>query len=396
MFEVIRDALRARGIDIASAATLALWSIGSLLALLLASSDWQVFAVPLAGALLLQTVPWVRRHREAFAIVTLGAVVALVTLESGIRLRSFGPDALARPADYGPYSGISAIVRPLDDPALGFGLVPGFRGRYQGRELAINAQGFRGEDFRESRDAGTLRVLAFGSSITMGAGVDIADAYPGATARALTSKGLPAEAYDFGVPAYTTPQMLDLAMRAGPRYHPDAVILELTSNGLREGARARDAAIAAARSDSRDVSSVERFSFAATAIYPPADLRARLKQILIRSPAPQADDDVLPEVERRLGDLVALGRREGFAVYVVLIRPMIDFERDDLDRDMREALRGRIASTGAILVDTYPLFRAGDLADDFIIFPGDLHPNARAHARIAEALAEEIATRTKR
>ena len=72
-----------------------------------------------------------------------------------------------------------------------------------------------------------------------------------------------------------------------------------------------------------------------------------------------------------------------------------DFDRVDADRQLRDTARQSIEPTGAVVVDTYPLFGPGDLADDFIIFPGDLHPNARAHDRIGTLLASEIAARAK-
>ncbi len=191
------------------------------------------------------------------------------------------------------------------------------------------------------------------------------------------------------MPGYTPSNIFDLAERMTPIYRPDAVVVEIPPMQLRDGgSSSADSDVVEA--EAMPVSTVERYSFAATALYPPFGLRNAIRRVVEHGPSAAA---ITSYIESRVTELAALGRTNGFRLYVLAIRPMADFDRPDRDGPDRERIAAVCRAAGATFVDTYPLFQPGEFPDDFFIFPGDPHPNAVAHMRFAQALADMIARR---
>lgn len=106
---------------------------------------------------------------------------ALVSLVVGVSTLWIADRAIG--AVYGP------VVKPVNALGLTTGLNevgthlrPGFQGRYQNAEfaidIAINSSGLRGPEIGTPKAPGTYRVLALGDSFTFGQGVQFADAWP--------------------------------------------------------------------------------------------------------------------------------------------------------------------------------------------------------------------------
>ena len=395
---LLRDALRVDGRALAASAACAVWSCATLSAFLLARHDWLIVAVPAAGAAVLYALRFARQQRAMFGIVACGLTGGLLALEIGLRLSLFGADALVHPSHYGAYSALleTGVVSPVDDPRLGFGLTPGYEGHVMGKPFRTSAQGFRTKAFQPQPEPGTVRVLVFGASIAMGAGVSEDETYTAVLGRRLTANlGHPVEALDLGVPAYSVPKTFYLAERMAQSLRPRVVVIELPPGAL--FARRDEAEPEVGRRAPLPVSTIERYSFAASALYPPANLRERLARLPARftsSGRARGADAVstssTPPLEHYLERLTNLGRVHGFAVVVLLVRPMAGFAEPNLEAPARQRLQTICREQGATLVDTFPLFHPGELADDFIIFPGDLHPDAAAHARFASALADAV------
>ena len=377
------------------------WAAASLATFLLARHDSLVIAAPTLGLALVIAWPWGRAYWKSLLILACGLAGGLCVLEGAIRLSHFGPDALTHPTRYGPYSALieSGALRADDDPQLLFGLRPGYQNWFMGYPLRVNSEGFRGNEVPLSRTPGVARILACGTSITMGAGVGEDDSYITVLGRALTkTAGRPVEAWNLGVGAYAASQVLRRAATAAVRYQPDVIIVELSAQALTSLAPspASNPVLAPVPRHS----TVERYSFAASALYPPASLRAKLTTLTSRlssgatTPAADAAQRRAPEtVATQLGELAALGRTHGFSVIVLLMRPMTNFSTPDLDKPARATIEALGRTLGIDVLDTYPLFSADERPDQFIVFPGDLHPNRAAHARMATALEQPVLAR---
>lgn len=372
------------------AGAVALWAGGSLFLFLLGVPDLLLLLIPVTALGIVATWPSIAL-RGSFLISAVGLVGGVVITEVAIRLVVFGPDAIIRFTEYGPRTILdSRHFELIDDPELVFRMRPGFRGRYMGRDLIVNSAGLRGPELDVSA-AGVLRVASFGTSITWGAGVDHESAYPAEVARMLRARGIPAEGINAGVPAYSTSQIFTLAERFYRNYAPDVIVVEVHPSALSAPVEFDPRVRQLVTTRAQDPSFVERYSFAAAGLYPATGLRARLSGILpaARAHVVSGDASSAQYIASRIRQLVDLTSTSGTKVIVLFVPPMTSFglESDGVER-AKVAAAAR--ASGALVVDGYPLFSRNEFPDRFIVFPGDLHPNGRAHARLASALATTI------
>lgn len=386
---MLRNVVTVHGRGLTMTALLIAWAVLALVTLFVAPNDLVILALPGTAAAALWAWPFARAFRGALLVTVVGVVGGITFLEVGIRWSSFGWDAIRHPARYGFES---PPMRSLDASRTCYTFEPGFAGFLRGRPIRVNRLGYRGPEIEEAHP-GVLRVMSFGSSITLGEGVTEAEAYPQAVARELFARtGRLAEGVNMGLPAYGLTQALRTAVKTIPRYAPDVVVVELrTAAGTIVGGGGP-----LPERLERSASVVRRLSFAANAL----DIIPRLFQAvgdrLVRaglgtaraSPAgPEASpisalDRGVEEVRRVAGPRVRL--------VLLVVRPMADFAGEQLAPDTRARLGALSRRTGALVVDTHELFDASELPDDFIVFPGDLHPNGLAHARFAAAIARAV------
>jgi hypothetical protein len=234
--------------------------------------------------------------------------------------------------------------------------------------------------------------MVFGTSISLGAGVDEQDTYAAVLGRLLRSTlNEKVEIQNASLPAYPTGSRFNLAQKLTHRYRPDAVVMEIRGGSFYDAGVGADLSnIGLAGATPLPVSRVERYSFAATALYPPMSLRQRMAGLLQRNPRIAAAPQSTGLLESRIKELAALGQTEGFRLHLLFLRPMHSFDSPALDQQPREQLRAFAEELGIGVIDTYPLFDPGEFPDAYQVFPGDNHPNAPAHARFATAAAKVI------
>jgi hypothetical protein len=101
-------------------------------------------------------------------------------------------------------------------------------------------------------------------------------------------------------------------------------------------------------------------------------------------------EEVGEERTHRLFDeLHAIGERAGVPILIAHLRT-VRRANEPSDEGSPAQLRRLAAQAGLAFVDTGPAFPPGTNALDAVIFPGDNHPNAAAHACYARAIAEAI------
>jgi hypothetical protein len=106
-------------------------------------------------------------------------------------------------------------------------------------DVSINAQGFRGRDFRPQKEPGVLRVVALGSSSTFGFTNRDDETYPVQLERLLGERcpSQRVEVLNLGIPPLESDQILSLFLAEGLPLEPDIVTFYEGNNdaaGLRE------------------------------------------------------------------------------------------------------------------------------------------------------------------
>jgi lysophospholipase L1-like esterase len=138
-------------------------------------------------------------------------------------------ELLVRLAGMAPPSRPALLVRSVDidiefpfmraDSELFWAPRPGFRGKFQGRPVAINALGLRGPEVLVPKPSGRRRIACFGDSITFGYGVGDDETYAFLLGQRLAPDGV--DVVNAGVTGYTSHQVVRLLRRVGPALQLD-------------------------------------------------------------------------------------------------------------------------------------------------------------------------------
>jgi hypothetical protein len=174
--------------------------------------------------------------RLLFAVVMVLFVAAFLFAFCEIVIRARQPP-LAQPRGRDQIS--SEITY---DPTLGWKAIPGFRGEVakDGVEIAINADGFRDDDWdrkvQESVQRDLPRILFIGDSLTYGSRIPKTHRVSEQLAAELTRRGRTAIVFNAGVPAYGTGQEFRALEELLPRLKPDVVFVWYSTNDVGDSA----------------------------------------------------------------------------------------------------------------------------------------------------------------
>ncbi len=118
------------------------------------------------------------------------------------------------------------------DHEVNYLLEPNQTAYTQDKEVRINSNGCRGDEYPAEPAPGVERILAMGDSQTFGNGLDLAETWPGSLEATLNERGgdVRFEVINAGVPATDTWQHRILLERLLPLYHPSRVILAFYVN----------------------------------------------------------------------------------------------------------------------------------------------------------------------
>jgi len=339
--------------------------------------------------------------------VTRGLGLALVTLAISLA----GLELALRALELRPVSWPEELGRPhlrSAEGPLGWELVPGGlqRLRYPAwaggaeREVRahVNAHGWRGAEPVRERPA--LRIACAGDSFTYGSGVQDGETLPAQLAAALRADGVRGvEVLNWGVEGYDTTQEVAQLERRLPRWRPDLVVLTYFLNDANHpdaprvpppprlqrlllSACATDAS--AALSDLRERSWVARWA-CLELTFALLDGRQALMEDALYDGANPGWDAVRAGL-RRARDLT----RANECALLVALYPRLTRRGAGLVGD---AAYARVAdfcrAEGIDVVDLSPAF-AGRRVEDLHVHPLDPHPDARAHALAARALADRL------
>lgn len=356
-----------------------------------------------------------------------------IALAAGsLALALLGTEVALRLAGYAPLEQALAsrvrLVRPSTFPGRGYELVPGASGSGWGTTVAVNTLGFRGPEPGPETPA-SVRIVALGDSVTFGNDLAWEDAWPSALQHRLRVPGRGIEVLNLGLGGYDTQQEVATLEDLGLALRPSVVILGYCVNDVgvvsmsmetsfvqadrenplyasrlaqwfhahRMERTQRRALFERNREEAYGREFVSEIDPLETPVAERVDL---LREAVMR--APSADQDLstrrIPSrwyaSDARIGRLAhafarleALGARHDFEVIVLLIPYLED---DPLIEQGLTIVRALAEARGFLVVAPREAFRAQGLERLRIRAEDPIHPNARGHVLLAEALAETI------
>ena len=246
--------------------------------------------------------------------------------------------------------------------------------------------------------ADTSRLMFVGDSYTFGSAVGEGEAFPHRVDEALRARGVPAFAIDAGVPGYNAAQTLVRLRTLLPRYEPRHVVFAFVTNDAEPPIGVRvplDEVYGAARSWLwEDGKRIVNALVAALVDDTPWLARAEpvYEKDYRRSWGPGS-----PKARaclQAIGAMAAACSAHG-AGFTVAIVP--DFARDLDDRypylDLHRQVGAFCREQGIAVLDLLDAVRGADVTA--LRVPGDLHPNAEGHRRLAAPLADHLAERLR-
>lgn len=159
-------------------------------------------------------------------VIFLGALLLIVE----VLLRLWMPDSLV----------LSRIVKPSDNKIMGYELRPGARGIYHGMLckipeslIEISSQGFRDRVFNLQKDPQTVRMAFVGDSYIFGLGLNLEESVPKQLENLLNGdSSFKYEVMNFGVMGYNLEQEIEFIKEKVMPYHPDIIIIFISSNDI--------------------------------------------------------------------------------------------------------------------------------------------------------------------
>ena len=160
-------------------------------------------------------------------LIAIFIVIALVAVEITLRFTYMPPQVGGYPEELF-----------ISDAELGYRLNPSFEGSFGGRyeevSLKINERGLRDDPHEYKKPEDTIRILALGDSVTMGAGVPFAEVYLNKLEDHYNKEGKEIEIINAGVNGYELTQIYSYYKNEVYKYDPDIVLMSIVLNDIFE------------------------------------------------------------------------------------------------------------------------------------------------------------------
>lgn len=319
-----------------------------------------------------------------------GVVAALLLAELGLRLS--GRLETYSESNFGVYRSVLGSTKPswlhLRTPSTSQ--------QYTTADFAFaldtNREGMRDVEHLEANPQGLWRVVALGDSYTEGVGAAFEDSWPQRLAERLRTRGLPVELLQAGVAGSDPFFSFALLEQQLLPYRPRLVLFLLNATDL---------------CDTLWWGGTERFLPDGTSRARPAPwfepfyrvshlVRLVVHQsydwrMVRKATAAAANRDAEARIVELLERAQALGRREGFTIWVG-VHPTPD-EVHAHTRPFSQSFFGELRARGIPAADLSPGMETalGDLALTDYSWPVDRHYNARGYGVLAELVERELA-----
>lgn len=258
----------------------------------------------------------------------------------------------------------------------------------------INTWGYRDVEHAMSKGPGVWRIMLLGDSFTFGEGVLFEDIYARVLADSLTGTtrdGREVEILNLGIPGITTGHELLTLMRMAPAIQPDLVIVQWHTNDIL-GEKAKWQPLWEEHHTMYERS--ERYEWSAAvhlvwSQYEQWRLR-RLKRMLVDATYAEFHSN-----DRNLMQIKALNKvagKYGCRMVLLIFPEMMDFRHyafQGIVDDVKEFCEAEHIA----YIDMVPRFAEHDIWN-LIVHETDNHPNAFAHAIVAQAILDYLNARS--
>lgn len=312
--------------------------------------------------------------RSRLIALAVGIFFALVVSELVVRLYEGFP--------------LLPLVPPPVTPAPRIHIVPSPTRGYElprGEWPATNSAGLRDYEYPLEKPPGTFRILGLGDSVTYGYRVELDDSFLKVLERRLNAAGEGRyEVLNLGVPGYNTVQERRMLEETGLAYAPDLILLTYVLNDADDAVDAQGAigrAADLAEPPALLAQTVGRF-------YLPQLVYSRRAQLGgEEDPAAKfADDQPGWQASRTaLRDMAELARARGIPLVVAIFPTLVQLDQRHPYTRLYQRIADTVREVGGYPIQLLPGF-LGQAARPLWVGPADSHPNARAHAIMADAI----------
>lgn len=280
------------------------------------------------------------------------------------------------------------LVPPAISPAPRIHIVPSPTRGYElphGEWPATNSAGLRDYERPVDKPPGTFRILGLGDSVTYGYRVGLDDSFLKVLERRLNATG--GGQYDvlnLGVPGYNTVQEERMLEEVGLAYTPDLILLTYVLNDADDAVDAQEAIGRAAdlpQPPDLLAQTIGRF-------YLPQLVYSRQAQLReLDDPAAKFTQDQPGWQASRtaLAEMAALARVHGVPLAVAIFPILVQLDQRHPYTAIYELIANTVRQVGGHPIELLPAF-LGQAARPLWVGPADYHPNARAHAIMAQAV----------
>jgi len=276
-----------------------------------------------------------------------------------------------------------------------------------GVNLHINSLGLRGPELESPKPAGVRRFITTGDSSVFGFGVRDEEVFSSVAADAL---GDSVEAVVGATPGYSSYQSINLLRLRGLSTEPDLFVIGNLWSDNNFDAFVDKETIATLTGFEESASSKAKKVMSNSAIYRVADWKLRVRPQLDKVRVvdwQQSSEDrgqiglrrvAIDDYAANLDNLVEMAKARDADVVFLLLSNNEDLGPQGPDNapkawtPYRDVMRETAKRHGAPVLDVPELFRASGLSKEDL-FLDKMHPTARGHRMIGEALAELLSER---
>jgi lysophospholipase L1-like esterase len=284
------------------------------------------------------------------------------------------------------------FVQKLDNPELGYELIPNKEGYEHGAKIKINSHGLRDIEYSLKKPENTYRIAVIGDSITFGwGGVELNETYTKILEEILNNESESnIEVLNFGVPGYVGSQEFYVLKNKVLDFNPDLIII---GHYLNDPDKIWNLFETASKLP------VPIKNFLAEKSYFYVWLREKITRIknkvgIIKfTPYKQLyeiESDYWINHKIRFQKMNEISKEESISILVVLLPDWQNLDDTYIYKNETELLNITIVESGLFSLDVFPKIK-GLNPEDYKITPEDVcHPNYKGHKLIAQIIAERL------
>lgn len=263
--------------------------------------------------------------------------------------------------------------------------VPSASARLMNVNVSINSNGLRDREIPYEKPADTYRILCLGDSVTLGWGVNLDETFNRILERDFNRGGLKPgfriETLNMGVGNYNLEQEIEAYLREGRKYHPDAVLLFYHITDAEPTQKHPSGFLA--QHSYLYAFLIQRFNQLRPYLERSNNYVAFYRQLY--------SGDAWSRFQPVIDEVVNETKADGAKLVPVILPEIRSLERYPF-REYHDVMVKAFGDRGAPAIDLRSDFE-GRRSVDYLVASDDPHPNAKAHALIAEAVAREIKAR---